>query len=95
MFPQSSVAVQVLVTLYSPAQSPGVVTSLDVKVKLPQSAAVATAKTGVAGQSIVVGSGRTAITGASSSVIITFCSQEATGDPPSRINQVIVVVPIG
>ena len=27
-FPQASVAVHVLVTLYSPAQSPGVVTSL-------------------------------------------------------------------
>jgi tRNA A37 threonylcarbamoyladenosine synthetase subunit TsaC/SUA5/YrdC len=63
--PQPSVAVQVLVTLYSPAQSPGVVTSACVSVNaLPQaSVAVATAKTGVAGQLIVVGEGNGAITG--------------------------------
>ncbi len=50
--PQASVAVQVRVTLYDPAQAPAVVTSLDVRVKtLPQaSVAVATAKTGTAGQ---------------------------------------------
>jgi hypothetical protein len=52
LLPQSSVAVHVLVTLYSPAQSPGVVASLEVNVKaLPQaSVAVATANSGVAGQ---------------------------------------------
>ena len=62
----ASVAVQVLVTLYDPAHAPGVVTSAEVKVNaLPQaSIAVATAKTGVAGQSIVVGAGSAAITGA-------------------------------
>ena len=65
-FPQASVAVQVRVTLYEPAQEPGVVTSLEVRVnKLPQaSVAVAVANSGVAGQLIVVGAGKAAITGA-------------------------------
>jgi hypothetical protein len=66
-FPQSSVAVQVLVTLYSPEQSPLVVKSANVNVKaLPQiSVAVATAKTGVAGQLINDTAGNGSITGAS------------------------------
>ena len=65
-FPQASVAVHVRVTLYDPVQAPLVVTSAEVKVKaLPQaSEAVATANTGVAGQLIVEGKGRDAITGA-------------------------------
>ena len=64
--PQASVAVHVLVTLYDPAQLPNVVTSAKAKVyALPHSSvAVATAKFGVAGQSIVVGAGKAAITGA-------------------------------
>jgi len=68
-FPQASVAVHVLVTLYEPAQAPFVVTSADVSVNaLPHaSVAVATAKTGVAGQLIVEGAGRDTITGASTS----------------------------
>ena len=66
MFPQASVAVQVRVTLYEPAQAPGVVTSEEVKVKaLPQaSTAEATANSGVAGQLIVEVAGKAAITGA-------------------------------
>ena len=65
-FPQISVAIQVLVTLYDPAHNPRVVTSAEVSVNgFPQaSAADATAKTGVAGQLIVVGEGKEAITGA-------------------------------
>ena len=64
--PQPSVAVHVLVMLYSPAQSPGVVTSTGFNVNvLPQlSEAVATAKTGVAGQVMVLTVGKAAITGA-------------------------------
>ena len=64
--PQASVAVQVRVTLYDPAQEPGVVTSAEVSVKaLPQaSTAVAIANTGVAGQLMVDGEGSAAITGA-------------------------------
>ena len=66
MFPQPSVAVHVRVTLYEPAQSPGVVTSEEVNVKaLPQaSTAEATANTGAAGQLIVEAAGKAAITGA-------------------------------
>ena len=66
LFPQASVAVHVRVTLYEPAQSPGVVTSEEVKVKvLPQaSTAVATANSGVAGQLMVEAAGKAAITGA-------------------------------
>lgn len=65
-FPQASVAVHVLVTEYDPAHAPGAVTSAEVNVNaLPQlSVAVATAKTGVAGQLIVVGEGKDAMTGA-------------------------------
>ena len=66
LLPQPSVAVQVLVTLYDPAHAPRVVTSAEVNVKAdPQaSVAVATANTGVAGQSIVEGAGKGSITGA-------------------------------
>ena len=63
---QSSVAVQVRVMLYSPAQAPGVVTSLEVNVNaLPQaSVAVAVANAGTAGQLIVDTAGSGSITGA-------------------------------
>ena len=65
-FPQLSIAVQVLVTLYDPVQIPGVVTSLLLNEKsLPQtSVAVAVAKRGVEGQFIVVSAGNVAKTGA-------------------------------
>ena len=65
ILPQASVAVQVRVVLYDPAQSPLVVTSAEVSVNaLPHSSsAVATAKFGVSGQFIVVGAGKEAITG--------------------------------
>lgn len=64
--PHRSIAVQVLVTLYEPAQAPGVVTVMDDQVnELPQSSiAVGTANTGVAGQLINVGAGNGSITGA-------------------------------
>ena len=66
IFPQASVAVHVRVTLYEPAQAPGVVLSEEVNVKaLPQaSTAVATANSGVAGQLMVEAAGKAAITGA-------------------------------
>ena len=66
ILPQASVAVQVRVVLYDPAQSPLVVTSAEVSVNaLPHSSsAVATANTGTSGQFMVVGAGRDAITGA-------------------------------
>ena len=76
IFPQSSVAVQVRVTLYSPAQSPKVVTSLNTRLKaLPQSSvAEAVAKDGVAGQSIVLTAGSGAITGAVTSCTLIVCA---------------------
>ena len=63
---QASVAVQVRVMLYDPAQLPFVVTSAKVNVNaLPHSSsAVAGVKLGVDGQFIVVGAGKAAITGA-------------------------------
>jgi hypothetical protein len=66
LLPQASVAVQVRFTLYDPAHAPLVVTSAEVNVNaLPQaSVAVAIAKTGVAGQLIVLVAGNAAITGA-------------------------------
>ena len=65
-FPHASIAVQVRVTLYEPAQAPGVLTSLKVNVNaLPQpSVTVATTNTGVAGQLMVETAGKAAITGA-------------------------------
>jgi hypothetical protein len=64
--PQPSVAVHVLFTLYDPAHAPEVVTSLNTSDMLLLHASVATAcvKDGVAGQSIVVGAGSAAMTGA-------------------------------
>ena len=54
-FPQSSVAVQVPVTVYSAGQAPGVVTILKVIITAVSqaSAAVAAPKLGIAGQSMV------------------------------------------
>ena len=64
--PQASKAVHVLVTLYDPAQRPGVVTSAEVSVNAdPQaSLAVARANSGIAVQFIAVVAGSDAITGA-------------------------------
>ena len=66
IFPQASVAVQVRVTLYEPAQAPGIVTSEEVKVNArPQaSTAVANANSGATGQLMVEAAGKAAITGA-------------------------------
>ena len=64
--PQASVAVQVLVTLYEPAQAPAVVTFTKViLIELPHASdAVAIVNDGVAGQLMVVGAGSGAMTGA-------------------------------
>ncbi len=74
-FPQASVAVHVLLTEYDPAHAPSVVTSAEVNVKvLPQlSVAVATAKTGVAGQLIVDVPGNVAMTGGVTSCTFMVC----------------------
>jgi hypothetical protein len=75
VLPQASVAVQVRVTEYEPAQAPFVVTSLNVNVKsLPQaSVAVAVANSGTAGQEIVDGAGNCEITGAVVSPTLIVC----------------------
>jgi Ni,Fe-hydrogenase III small subunit len=63
-FPQASVAVHVLVIEYSFGQLPGVVTSANVKVGVPQlSVAVGVVHEGVPEHSIVVGAGNAEITG--------------------------------
>ncbi len=91
-FPQASIAVHVLVTLYDPAHAPCVVTSLKFNVNaLPQlSVAVATANTGVAGQLIVVGTGNAAITGAVMSCTFIVC--EAVDEFPQASVAVHVLV---
>ena len=72
VLPQASVAVQVRVMLYDPAQVPVVVASAKVRVNaLPQaSMAVAASNTGTSGQFIVDGAGRAAITGAVTSCTV-------------------------
>ena len=92
--PQSSVAVQVLVTLYDPAQAPFVVTSAEVNVKaLPQASdAVATANTGVAGQLMVEGEGSADITGAVISCTLMVCKAVDTLLQPSVAVQVLVTL---
>ena len=94
MFPQASVAVQVLVTLYDPAQAPFVVASVDVKVNaLPQaSVAVATANSGVAGQFIVEGAGNAPITGASVSITLIVCDAVEAFPQASVAVQVLVTL---
>jgi hypothetical protein len=90
--PHESVAVQVLVTEYEPAHEPLVVTSAEVNVKAePQaSVAVATANTGVAGQSIVEFAGKAAITGAVLSCTLIVC--EAVDELPHESVAVQVLV---
>jgi hypothetical protein len=73
VLPQASLAVHVLVTLYSVAQTPGVVTSLNVRVVGPHpSVAVGEENTGVAGHWIVSGPATPLIEGSvlSSTVIV-------------------------
>jgi hypothetical protein len=92
--PQASMAVQVRVTLYVPAQAPGVVTSLDVKVNaLPQaSMAVAIANTGVAGQSIVVVAGKGSNIGAVISCTLMVCEAVEELPQASMAVQVRVIL---
>ena len=93
-FPHPSVAVQILVRLYDPAQAPFVVTSAEVNVNvLPHaSVAVATANTGVEGQLIVVGAGSDPITGASISCTLIVCDPVEILLHASVAVQVLVVL---
>src|SRR5207342_1802424 len=74
VLPQASVAVNVLVRVYSLAHAPLVVTSADVIVTAPQaSLAVAVANDGVSGHAIVVAAGKALNTGGLlSSTVITW-----------------------
>jgi hypothetical protein len=76
LFPQSSVAVQVRVVLYSCGHDPGVVTSLNVNegVASQLSVAVGVVKTGVDGHSTDDGPGKDEITGAVLSSTLMVCT---------------------
>ena len=91
-FPQPSVAVHVLVTLYDPAHAPLVVTSTNVRlIALPHaSVAVAVANSGAAGQLIVEGAGSDAITGAEISCTLMVC--DFVDELPQRSVAVQVLV---
>jgi len=77
--PQTSSAVHVRVTLYDPAQAPGVVTSAKVNVNglLHASVALAVVNTGVAGQLMLDVAGRAAMTGGVLSWTETVCTADA------------------
>ena len=92
--PQSSVAVQVLVTEYDPAQAPLVVISADVRVKLlpHSSVAVAVAKLGVAGQLIVDADGKGSMTGAVMSCTLIVCAAVEVLPQSSVAVQVLVTL---
>lgn len=92
--PQTSNAVHVLVTLYDPAQLPGVVTSAKVNVNglLHASVALAVAKTGVAGQLIVDGAGRAAMTGGVLSWTDTVCTAVAELPHTSVAVQILLTI---
>ena len=87
VFPQASVAVQVLTIEYEPAQVPLIVASLKLKLTKPEqlSVAVATAKLGNAGQLIVEAVGNDEITGATVSLILIVCETEAAF-PQASVN---------
>src|SRR5512132_3216380 len=91
--PQASVAVHVLVMVKLLAQVPGVVTSFDESVGVPQlSVAVAVANDGVAGHSIVDGAGRAAITGAVLSTTVIDCDAVVALPQASVAVHVLVMV---
>jgi hypothetical protein len=97
-FPQASVAVQVLVTLYDPAQAPVVVTSVKVSDGLPSQASVTVGvvNAGVAGQLIVDGTGNDPITGAVTSFIfttlVTGTPVQLVGTGPTGVKVKVMVV---
>jgi hypothetical protein len=94
LFPHPSIAVHVRIRVYAPAQAPGILVSLKVRLnELPQaSMAVAVAKTGVAGQLIVDGAGKVAITGAVISWTFMVCEAVELFPHPSIAVQVLVTL---
>jgi hypothetical protein len=93
-FPQPSVAVQVLVTLYEPTQAPLVVTFIKVKLReLPHASdAVAIVNDGVAGQLRVDGAGSAAMTGAVTSCTLIVCEAVEALPQPSVAVHVLVTL---
>src|SRR6187431_1613403 len=93
VLPQASVAVNVLVRVYSLAQAPLVVTSADVMVTPPQaSLAVAVANDGVSGHSMVVAAGNALNTGAVLSSTVITCDAVAVLPQASVAVNVLVTV---
>lgn len=91
--PHSSVAVQVLVILYSFGQLPLVVTSADVNIGVPQlSVTVGVVHVGVPEHSIVVGPGKGEITGGVESTTLITCTAVVTLPHSSVAVQVRVIV---
>jgi hypothetical protein len=94
VFPQTSVAVQVLVTEDEPRQAPGVVASSKVNVTVPAqlSVAVGVANTGAAGQSIVLAAGSALIVGATVSFTLIVCDTEDEFPQASVNVQVLTIM---
>src|SRR6187551_115540 len=93
VLPQASVAVNVLVTVYSLAQVPGVEASLVVMFTVPQaSLAIAVPKDGVSGHSIVAAAGIVVNTGAVLSSTVITCDAVAVLPQPSVAVNVLVTV---
>lgn len=93
LLPQASVAVQVRVTVYDPAQAPCTVPSLKTKVGVTSQAsvAVAVAKDGVAGQLIVDGAGKDEMTGATLSMMVITCVYTLLVLPQSSVTTHVFV----
>ena len=91
-FPHASVAVQVLVIVYSLGQPPGMVTSAKVKVGVPQlSVAVGVIHAGVPEHSIDAGAGNAEITGGVVSSTLMVCDAFVTFPQASVAVHVLVI----
>jgi hypothetical protein len=92
VLPQASVAVHVLVMEYSPAQAPGVVTSLNVSVAVPHaSLAVGEENEGVTVHSIVISAPTPLMTGAVLSSTVIVCAAVAVLPQASAAVHVLVM----
>ncbi len=93
VLPQASVAVNVLVTVYSLAQVPGALASVVVMFTVPQaSVAIAVPKDGVSGHSMVVAAGIVVNTGAVLSSTVITCDAVAVLPQASVAVNVLVTV---
>ena len=93
VFPHASVAVQVLVILYDPGHVPGVLTSANVSVGVPQlSVAVGVVQDGVPEHSIVEGPGNADMTGGIVSSTLIVCEAVVVLPHASVAVQVLVIL---